>query len=95
MRRSKLDGYAPRYPAQCGLTELSIFRAERSIEGGRFVTIEHILLAGLRTQMPYRVHRGYHGCGLVCRPCRSAGVSRCRTVVAVIGCNNSVYCSIC
>ena len=77
VRRSKLDGYCPRYPAQCGLTELSIFRAERSVEGGRLVTMEHILLE----DSGHRRHRlftedttavgwsagpaqpGYHGAG--------------------------------
>ena len=54
----------------------AVYRAERSVEGGRLVTTEHILLEAPDTRRRICFHRGYHRRGLACTPCRSAGVAR-------------------
>ena len=87
--RSKLDGYA-RAMAQCGL-QLSIFRAERSVEGGR-LAMEHILLEAPDTDAVLFTEDTTAVGGLQALHSRGITVP---DRMAVIGCNNSVYCSIC
>ena len=87
--RSKLDGYA-RAMAQCDL-QLSIFRAERSVEGGR-LAMEHILLEAPDTDAVLFTEDTTAVGGLQALHSRGITVP---DRMAVIGCNNSVYCSIC
>ena len=76
--------------AQCGL-QLSIFRAERSVEGGR-LAMEHILLEAPDTDAVLFTEDTTAVGGLQALHSRGITVP---DRMAVIGCNNSVYCSIC
>lgn len=85
----KLNGYR-RAIREYGLTE-RCYRAERSIEGGQFVTT-HILQQDPNTDA---IVFSEDTTAVGCLHALQVTGKRIPDEVAVIGCNNSVYCTIC
>ena len=85
----KLNGYR-RAIQECGLPE-RCYRAERSIEGGQFVTTR-ILQQDPNTDA---IVFSEDTTAVGCLHALQATGKRIPDEVAVIGCNNSVYCTIC